>query len=171
MVLGFRASTFSPKVTHLSVAWSYHARWILPFSGWWPSTRLTCLTRLTAQALTFSWWISPFLCRLDLALWSGTNKNRDGSTGPLARPFARSLPRSWDSELLMSHNDLVLSHSASFVAAAERKRVSPWDRIIRAWPRFRVGLLSCGGGGWRGRGGERGRVEEDGGGEQWDEEF
>ena len=25
------------------------------------------------------------------ALWSGTNKNRDVSTGPLARPFARSL--------------------------------------------------------------------------------
>ena len=24
-------------------------------------------------------------------LWSGTNKNRDVSTGPLARPFARSL--------------------------------------------------------------------------------
>ena len=23
------------------------------------------------------------------ALWSGTNKNRDVSTGPLARPFAR----------------------------------------------------------------------------------
>ena len=47
-----------------------------------------------------------------IALWSGTNKNRDVSTGPLARPFARSLapltrslacslrslPRSWDSE-------------------------------------------------------------------------
>ena len=27
----------------------------------------------------------------DRALWSGTNKNRDVSTGPLARPFARSL--------------------------------------------------------------------------------
>ena len=27
-----------------------------------------------------------------VALWSGTNKNRDLSTGPLARPFARSLP-------------------------------------------------------------------------------
>ena len=26
-----------------------------------------------------------------VALWSGTNKNRDVSTGPLARPFARSL--------------------------------------------------------------------------------
>ena len=26
----------------------------------------------------------------DGALWSGTNKNRDVSTGPLARPFARS---------------------------------------------------------------------------------
>ena len=25
------------------------------------------------------------------ALWSGSNKNRDVSTGPLARPFARSL--------------------------------------------------------------------------------
>ena len=25
------------------------------------------------------------------ALWSGTSKNRDVSTGPLARPFARSL--------------------------------------------------------------------------------
>ena len=27
----------------------------------------------------------------DDALWSGTNKNREVSTGPLARPFARSL--------------------------------------------------------------------------------
>ena len=26
-----------------------------------------------------------------IALWSGTNKNRDVSTGPLARTFARSL--------------------------------------------------------------------------------
>ena len=32
-----------------------------------------------------------FLC-LTAALWSGTNINRDVSTGPLARPFARSLP-------------------------------------------------------------------------------
>ena len=75
-------------------------------------------------------------------LWSGTNKNRDVSTGPLARPFARtahlfacsrllalfapsaaltrslarslrSLPRSWEREFLMSQNDLVLSHSGS----------------------------------------------------------
>ena len=73
-------------------------------------------------------------------LWSITAKNRDVSTGPLARPFARSLaplthslasdcslrsrpplrslvrslrslPRSWESEFLMSQNDLVLSHS------------------------------------------------------------
>ena len=62
----------------------------------------------------------------DDALWSGINKNRDVSTGPLARPFAlslapltrsvarslRSLPGLWESELLMSQNDLVLSHSA-----------------------------------------------------------
>ena len=61
-----------------------------------------------------------------IALWSGTNKNRDVSAGPLARRFARwlapltcslahslrSLPRSWESEFLMSQNDLVLSHSA-----------------------------------------------------------
>ena len=61
-----------------------------------------------------------------IALWSGTDKNRDVSTGPLTRPFARSLapltrsltrslrslPRSWESEFLMSRNDLVLSHSA-----------------------------------------------------------
>ena len=33
-------------------------------------------------------------------------------TRSLARSF-RSLPRSWDRELLMSQNDLVLSHSAS----------------------------------------------------------
>ena len=67
-----------------------------------------------------------FLC-LVITLWSVTNKNRDVSTGPLARPFARSLapltrslarslcslPRSWESEFLMSQIDLVLSHSAS----------------------------------------------------------
>ena len=33
----------------------------------------------------------PQVRRLPPALWSGTNKNRDVSTGPLARPFARSL--------------------------------------------------------------------------------
>ena len=68
------------------------------------------------------------------ALWSGAYKNRDVSTGPLARPLAPltrllahdcslclrpplrslcSLPRSWESEFLMSQNDLVLSHSAA----------------------------------------------------------
>ena len=37
---------------------------------------------------------SPWLSSFDsaaTALWSGTNKNRDVSTGPLARSFARSL--------------------------------------------------------------------------------
>ena len=37
---------------------------------------------------------SPFMINLIIpssALWSGTNMNRDVSTGPLARPFARSL--------------------------------------------------------------------------------
>ena len=32
---------------------------------------------------------------------------------PPLRSLVRSLPRSWDSELLMSQNDLVLSHSAT----------------------------------------------------------
>ena len=57
------------------------------------------------------------------------------STGPLARPFARSLapltrslarslrslPRSWESEFLMSQNDLVLSHSAWFIEQSSRE--------------------------------------------------
>ena len=72
----------------------------------------------------------------DTPLWSGTNKNRDVSTGPLARPFACSLAplthslapdyslrsrslcslsRSWESEFLMFQNHLVLSHSAFVV--------------------------------------------------------
>ena len=88
--------------------------------------------------------------RRDAALWSGINKNRDVSTGPLARPFARtahslacsglpallapsaaltrslahsirSLPHSWKSELLMSQNDLVLSHSAPAEDAREEE--------------------------------------------------
>ena len=49
------------------------------------------------------------------AQWGRTAKNWDVGTGPLARPFARSLaplPRSWESEFLMSQNDLVLYHSA-----------------------------------------------------------
>ena len=75
------------------------------------------------------------------ALWARSTKNTDCSTRPLARPFTRiahsfacsalrallarsaaltrslacslcSLPRSWECEFLMSHNDLVLSHSA-----------------------------------------------------------
>ena len=48
------------------------------------------------------------------ALWSGTNKNRDVSTGPLARPFAHfahSLARGKVNGS-MSQNNLVLCHSA-----------------------------------------------------------
>ena len=81
-------------------------------------------------------------CHSTDALWSGTSKNRDVSTGPLAHPFARSLallthslaphcslcwcatlcsfvhfpahslPSSWESDS-MFHNALVLSHSAA----------------------------------------------------------
>ena len=66
--------------------------------------------------------------RLTIPLWSGINKNQDVSTGPIACLFARSLApltrslarllcsllRSWESEFLMSQNDLALSQSASF---------------------------------------------------------
>ena len=38
------------------------------------------------------------------SLWSGTNKNRDVSTGPLARPFARSLAP-------LTHSLAPLTHS------------------------------------------------------------
>ena len=93
-------------------------------------------------------------CSETLALWSGTNMNRDVSTGPLARPFAhsfalvtrslapdcslRSLPLlrslvrsfvtsltpSWESELWMSQNDLVLSHSDFAFGGLTEKRSS-----------------------------------------------
>ena len=75
-----------------------------------------------------------------VAHWGRTARNWDVSIGPLARPFARfsqtahsfacsallallarsaalirllaaSLPSSWESELLMSQNDLILPHS------------------------------------------------------------
>ena len=71
--------------------------------------------------------------RID-SLWARSAKKTNVRTGPLARSLAphyslrscallrslvrslarslRSLPRSWGSEFLMSHNDLVLSHSA-----------------------------------------------------------
>ena len=80
-----------------------------------------------------------------LALWSIIEKNTDCSTGPLARPFARSLarslcslPRSWESEFLMSQNDLVLSHSA-MINGLERheswRSMSPSDsyRSTNCW--------------------------------------
>ena len=51
------------------------------------------------------------------ALWSGTNKNRNVSTGPLASPFARG-----ESELLMSQNNLVLSYSAVVVEEGEEEK-------------------------------------------------
>ena len=54
----------------------------------------------------------------------------------LTRSLARSLcslPRSWDSELLMSHNDLILSHSVS--CAEEAAMVRDIRRLVR---------LSCG---------------------------
>ena len=68
------------------------------------------------------------------ALWAGITKNTDWSTGTFAYPFAhslapltrslacslRSLLRSWDSEFLMSQNDLVLSHSET---------VRQWDTV------------------------------------------
>ena len=100
------------------------------------------------------------------SLWSGTNKNRDVSTGPLARPFARSLaplthslapdyslrsrpplrslirslrslcslPRSWESEFLMSQNDLVLSHGA---ATSRKERSSIDDAYTSCRPYLR----------------------------------
>ena len=36
-----------------------------------------------------SWYNKKRKWAEDIAPWSGTNKNRDISTGPLARPFAR----------------------------------------------------------------------------------
>ena len=83
-----------------------------------------------------------------IALWSGINKNQDVSTGPLARPFARSLapltrslarslrslPRSWGSEFLMSQNDLGMSHSASAAGAGVHKM-----RLLRLRER-RIGI-------------------------------
>ena len=65
------------------------------------------------------------------ALWCGTNKNQDVSTGPLSRPFARSLSRSWESELLMSQNDLVLSHSA--LLAKFRLGLNLRERKLLKW--------------------------------------
>ena len=94
------------------------------------------------------WWLSTTVTTIEArALWSGSSKNTDVSTGPFVRPIAwllapltrllalhyslrlraalrstaltrslRSLPHSWESELLMSQNDLVLSNSV----------VSPW---------------------------------------------
>ena len=95
----------------------------------------------------------------DGALWSGTNKNRDVSTGPLACPFARSLapltrplallaptaalthllarslhllPRSGESEFLMSQNDLVLSHSAAAAAGNDNATDTAGDPAAAA---------------------------------------
>ena len=41
---------------------------------------------------------------LFIALWSGTNKNRDVSTGPLAPPFARSFARTARSFARTAHS-------------------------------------------------------------------
>ena len=53
------------------------------------------------------------------AEWSGTTKNQDVSTGPLARPFARGKVYN-----LMSQFYLVLTHSAMLVVV---RRVA-WNR-------------------------------------------
>ena len=107
------------------------------------------------------------------ALWSGTNKNRDVSTGPLACPFIRpfaplarllvpdcslrtrpplrslirslalSLPRSWESELLMSQNDLVLSHSATTRCVTSMRLDEARRRCMkrtRIWRFYRVSI-------------------------------
>ena len=54
---------------------------IRPFDSWesGPAMYLFHVSPLSGSPLATS------------ELWSGTNKNRDVSTGPLARPFARSL--------------------------------------------------------------------------------
>ena len=90
------------------------------------------------------------------ALWSGTNKNRDVSTGPLARPFTcllapqcslcsaaltrllgrslRSLTRLWESEFLKSQKDLILLHSAASAASRRGSSCSFYAAPIRATP-------------------------------------
>ena len=66
------------------------------------------------------------------ALWSGTNKNRDVSIRPLARPISRSLAPLTHSlahekvNELMSQNDLVLSHSAA--VAKEWRSENCWGK-------------------------------------------
>ena len=60
-------------------------------------------------------------------LWSETNKNRDvtshkyWATRSSVRSFARTA-LSWESEFLMSQNDLVLSHSADRAEAANKAK-------------------------------------------------
>ena len=92
-----------------------------------------------------------------IALWSETNKNQNVSTGPLARPFARSLapltgslaldcslrsrpplrsfPRSWESEFSMSQNDLVFAPQCM-----DRKSVTETSSTPNCHPRP---IVSC----------------------------
>ena len=98
------------------------------------------------------------------ALWSGTNKNHGVSTGPLACPFAlsltpltrslaldcslclltplrsrRSLPRSWESELFMPQNDLVLSHSGTVGQIRPANHLKS-NYVLRSTPTMEVRL-------------------------------
>ena len=89
------------------------------------------------------------------ALWTRTTNNPDVSIGPLACPFAhllctdcfacarsfascslRSHPRLWESELLMSQNDLALSHGGF---GSENKQIN----ISRCEQDFKFAAVSC----------------------------
>merc|ERR1719414_494713 len=62
----------------------------------------------------------------------------------LTRSLARSLLRLWDSELLMSQNDLVLSHSASVGQQASRPQARRRSSRAWRWSRFPIHLYQQG---------------------------
>ena len=63
-----------------------------PHSGHFSACATVAATTATAAtALATATTAAASAHHTTAALWSGTNKNRDVSTGPLSRPFARSL--------------------------------------------------------------------------------
>ena len=74
-----------------------------------------------------------------IALWSGTNKNRDVSTGSLARPFAHSfalLTRSLAPPCMLCSRTPLCSLVRSLVTSLTPSLVGKWIIDVSKWPGF-----------------------------------
>ena len=101
-------------------------------------------TELEVAQRGVTWWMYPhqhFICLSTTSLWARSTKNTDWSTGPLARPFARTAHSFACSALLAS-----LACSAALTRSLARSLCSPprsWDSEWSNGYLFCVFFYSC----------------------------